>query len=311
MSPLRIRFRHLQTFLEVARQKSVSIAAEMLHVSQPAVTKTIRELEDILDTRLVEKEGRGIRITRAGEVFLRHASASIDAVRQGVDSLKREGGTRGPTLRVGALPTVSARIMPDAVEQFLKETEGAGIRVITGENRVLFNQLKTGDLDIVVGRLAAPEHMSGLVFEHLYSEEITLTVRNGHPLLQAQQLDFGRIRDFPVLMPPPGSIIRPFVERLLIAYGITDLPHQIETVSDSFGRAFVRKTDALWFISTGVIANDLNDGTLVALPLSKVGTSGSVGLTLRADAPISAPLSMLMHTIREAAKSESDDSSVQ
>lgn len=69
MSQLRVRFRHLQTFLEVARQKSVSTAAEMLHVSQPAVTKTIRELEAILGTKLVEKDGRGIRISRQGEVL--------------------------------------------------------------------------------------------------------------------------------------------------------------------------------------------------------------------------------------------------
>jgi LysR family pca operon transcriptional activator len=276
----------------------------MLHVSQPAVTKTIRELESILDTRLIERDGRGIRITRAGEIFLRHAGASIDAVRQGVDSIKSAIGGRGPTVRIGALPTVSAKIMPRAVELFLNEDSGAGIRVVTGENRVLLNQLRTGDLDIVVGRLAAPELMSGLSFEHLYSEEITLVARKGHPLLRAPQIDFRRIGDFVVLMPPPGSIIRPFVERLLITYGVGDLPRQVETVSDSFGRAFVRQTDALWFISAGVVANDLAGGAFEALPLGMAETRGSVGLTMRADAPVSVQLSMLMGAIREAASNQ-------
>ena len=63
----RIKFRHLQTFVEVSRQKSVMKAAELLHVSQPAVTKTIRELEEVLGVSVFERDGRGIRITRYGE----------------------------------------------------------------------------------------------------------------------------------------------------------------------------------------------------------------------------------------------------
>src|SRR5690606_33927176 len=115
----RIKFRHLQTFLEVARQKSVGRAAEILHVSQPAVTKTIRELEAELNAALFEKDGRGIRITRYGEVFLRHAGQSIAAVQQGIDSVQRAQQTAGPPVRIGALPTVSSRIMPSAIQLFV------------------------------------------------------------------------------------------------------------------------------------------------------------------------------------------------
>ncbi len=71
----RVKFRHLQTFVEVARQKSVMKAAELLHVSQPAVTKTIRELEEVLGVAVFEKDGRGIRITRYGEAFLKHRAS--------------------------------------------------------------------------------------------------------------------------------------------------------------------------------------------------------------------------------------------
>lgn len=297
----RIRFRHLTTFLEVARQKSVSQAAEILHVSQPAVTKTIRELEAILETPLLEKDGRGIRITRQGEVFLRHAGASVAAIRQGVDSVRREGGGRGPTVRVGALPTVAASVMPAAVQRFLEASDGDGIRIVTGQNMVLLNQLRVGDLDLVVGRLAAPDQMTALAFEHLYSERIGLVVRPGHPLFAAKHVEFERIVDFPVLMPPPGSIIRPFVDRLLLMHGIGDIPQQVETVSDSFGRAFVRQSDAIWVISQGVVADELADGSLRALPVDTVETQGSVGLTTRADAPVSAQMLMLMSAIREAA----------
>ena len=86
----RIKFRHLQAFMEVARQKSVNRAAELLHISQPAVTKTIRELEDILAVALLERDGRGIRLTSHGEVFMRYAGATLTALRQAVDSVAKE-----------------------------------------------------------------------------------------------------------------------------------------------------------------------------------------------------------------------------
>ena len=301
MIDARVKFRHLQTFVEVARQKSVMKAADLLHVSQPAVTKTIRELEEVLGVSVFERDGRGIKITRYGEAFLRHAGAALTALRQGLDSVSQERSGDGPPVRIGALPTVSTRIMPQAMANFLKEETGSRIKIVTGENAVLLEQLRVGDLDLVVGRLAAPEQMKGFSFEHLYSEQVVFAVRSGHPLLPAQQPVFDNLGVYPVLMPTRASIIRPFVERFLITNGIASLPNQIETVSDSFGRAFVRASDAIWIISAGVVAGDIEDGVLAALPIDTSETKGPVGLTMRANAIPSMPLAILMQTIREAA----------
>ena len=297
----RVKFRHLHTFVEVARQKSVVKAAEILHVSQPAVTKTIRELEEALGVAMFERDGRGIRITRYGEVFLRHAGAALTALRQGVDSVSQELFDSAPPVRIGALPTVSTRVMPRAMTLFLAEKTGSRVKIVTGDNAVLMEQLRVGELDLVVGRLALPEKMTGLSFEHLYSEQVVFTVRAGHPLLDAKRSIFEGFADYPVLMPTRGSIIRPSVEQFLIANGVASLPTQVETVSDAFGRAFVRSSDAIWIISTGVVAADIEDGVLATLPIDTSETRGPVGLTIRADANPSTPLSILMQTIRQAA----------
>ena len=300
----RIKFRHLQTFVEVARQRSVMKAAELLHVSQPAVTKTIRELEDVLGVSVVERDGRGIKITRYGEVFLKHAGAALTALRQGFDSVSQALSGNAAPIRIGALPTVSTRIMPKAMRLFLDEGTAARIKIVTGENAVLLEQLRVGDLDLVVGRLAAPEKMAGFSFEHLYSEKVVFCVRAGHPLLSAGSA-FAGLDAHPVLMPTRASIIRPFVDRFLITNGIAGLPNQIETVSDAFGRAFVRESDAIWIISEGVVAADIVEGTLAALPIDTSETKGPVGLTMRTDATPSMPLAILMQAIREVAGSVS------
>lgn len=297
----RIKFRHLQAFVEVARQKSVNKAAELLHVSQPAVTKTIRELEDMLGVALFERDGRGIRMTRYGEVFQRHAGATMTALRQAVDSVSQEAARAGAPVRVGALPTVSARIMPWAMTRFLAEGTATPVKIVTGENAVLLEQLRVGDLDLVVGRLAAPDKMTGLSFEHLYSERVLFVVRADHPLLAPGTNLFDRLQDFPLLMPTRNSVIRPVVEQFLIAHGVSVPATQIETVSDSFGRAYLRMSDAVWIISEGVVAGDIADGVLAALPLDTDDTRGPVGLTMRTDTLPSLALTLLTNAIRDAA----------
>ena len=295
----RVKFRHLQTFLEVAGQRSVGKAADALAITQPAVTRTIRELEDILGVSLFEREGRGIRISHFGEVFLKHAGESLAAVQRGIDSVAQARTFEGPPVRIGTLPTASATFMPDVVAQFLNGGTGSPVTIVSGENRFLLDSLRRGELDLVVGRLAAPEVMSGLSFEPLYSEEVTIVVGAGHPLLARRNFSLRALSDYTVLMPTRGSVIRPFVDRLLLSNGIPDLPHIIETVSDSFGRAYIARNPAAWIISRGVVADDIASGRFAALSLDMRETRGAVGLTTPAETDPSASLTLMKQTIRD------------
>lgn len=295
----RIKFRHLQTFIEVARQKSVGKAADVLTITQPAVTRTIRELEEYLGATLFERDGRGIRISPFGDVFLKHAGESIAAVRRGVDSIAQAKRSVGPPLRVGALPTASASLMPGAIAEFLKAGTGSRATIVTGENRWLLDALRIGELDLVVGRLAAAERMTGLHFEPLYAEDVVFVVRAGHPLLRRTPFSMAEVVGYTVLLPTPGSVIRPFVDRLLLTNGIGELANVVETVSDSFGRAFVEAHDAIWIISRGVVGSEIDAGRFVALDVDTRETRGAVGLTTRSDETPSLALSILMATIRD------------
>lgn len=298
----RLSLRHLRTFVEVARGSSVVRAASKLNVSQPAVTKTIRELESLLGVALFERHGRGLRITGAGEVFLRHAHVAMTTIRQGFDHAAGQGAKAADRIRIGVLPTASARLMPPAISLFLTKKTDVEIKIISGENAMMLEQLRNNSLDLVVGRLAEPEKMIGFFFEHLYSERIVFAVRRGHPLLSAVGDLMARMGDYPVLMPTRTSVIRPFVERYFIANGTPDPPIQIETVSEGFGRAFVADTDAVWIISEGVVAKDVADGRLAILDLDTAETLGAVGLTMRTGTTMSPSFEVLLGCIRAAAE---------
>jgi LysR family pca operon transcriptional activator len=136
---------------------------------------------------------------------------------------------------------------------------------------------------------------------------VSFIVRPGHPLLSLKPFDLQKFTEYTVLMPTEGSIIRPIVDRFLIANGIATISDQIETVSMAFGRRYTRMTDAVWIISRGVVAEDIDEGVLAELPVATQSTTGPVGLTTRADIPPSLPAIMLMQTVREAARAQIAD----
>lgn len=298
----RIKFRHLNCFLEVARQKRIAHAADALAISQPAVSKTLRELEDILQARLFDRTKRGVTLTANGDIFHKYASASITSLRQGLDSIALARMKGESALTIGVLPTVAASVMPEAVKQFKARNTETTIRIVTGPNTLLLGRLRVGELDMVVGRLAEATQMADLSFIHLYSENITFAARPGHPLLSKKNFELKDIAEYTVMLPTRESIIRPTVDQLLIANGIGKLPDRIETVSNAFGRHYTRQSDAIWIISNGVVKNDYEEGQLARLNIETVDTQGPVGLTTRQDAPTIKDLDILMELIKEVAE---------
>lgn len=294
-----IGYRHLRCFIEVARLSSVGQAAEVLAISQPAVSKTLRELEARLGTALFDRVGRRLRLTEAGLLFQKHAGLSLSELDRGVRALRAPERHRR-RLVVGVLPTVATRIVPRAVLAFAEAVPGGALRVTTGPNWVLLSQLRDGSLELVVGRLAAPDEMRGLVFEQLLVEPVVAVVRPGHPLVAAPGL---AVTDFPLVLPPPRAVIRPAVERFFLSVG-QEMPRAlVESVSLAVGRGLVQASDAVWFISRGVVGEELRLGTVVALDLPGLPqVAGPVGLTRRAGAEPEAEVAALMAALREAAR---------
>lgn len=275
----RIKFRHIQCFVEVAREKSFKQAAEKLFLTQPAMSKTLKELESIIGAELMKRSRSGVSLTKQGEVFLHFAQMSLASLQQGLTGVQQEGRAARDVLTVGALPSVAAWLMPEVATEFAGLAPNAILRIMDGPHSYLTERLRLGELDLVIGRMGRPDDMQGISFTQLYSEEVVIVVRPGHPLLASP--DLSRIADWQVIYPPAGSAIRPLVERLMIANGIGELPNRLETVSGAFGRVYTSQSDAVWIISQGVVAKEIADGRLVALPFDMGITQGPVGLMVR------------------------------
>lgn len=281
----RIKFRHLQCFLAVAQHGSLQKASGALSITQPAVSKTLKELEALLAVRLFERGRRGAVLTRSGEAFARHAGASVSALKDAVASVApAHHGSEVVTL--GVLPTVAPQLMPALLLQLDSAGIGSSLRIHTASNPVLLMQLRQRELDLVIGRFAEPAYMLGLSFEHLYADPLVLAVQPGHPLLQDAALranPLTHLHAFTAILPTQGTAIRHAADSFLLARGLGQPERTIETLSVSVARAYALSSQSVWISPHGAVAQDLASGALVRLQVSTAGTEELVGLSLRAD----------------------------
>ncbi len=284
----RIKFRHLDAFSAIARAASFKLAADQMHLTQPAISKTLKELEDILGTTLLERSRAGVTLTPEGEVFLGFAEQSTAALQHGLRSIRARDAAAG-RLRVGALPSVASDLMPRAALIFADRHPDTLLEVHEGPHHDLTNRLRAGGLDLVVGRLGQPETMAGLGFQQLYTEAVVAVARPDSPA--ATLRDVAALDAFRLLYPPKDSAIRPLLARHLIAMGVPLFRNRIESASPGFARTIVlADPGTVWLISRGVVAADIAQGRLVALDLDMSGTLGAIGIMSRAEevAPVAA-----------------------
>lgn len=293
----RIKFRHIQCFVEICREGSFKAAAEALLLTQPAISKTLKELEDILGHRLLTRDRGGIALTPDGEVFLRFAKMSIAALQQGIDGMAQGAGQTQPVLSIGVLPSVAARLIPAVATRLGTVAPEALLRIVDGPIGYLLERLTLGSLDLVIGRMGPQEQMQGVSFAPLYGERIAFVVRAGHPMLERPSL--ADIAQWPVIYPVAGSAIRASVDRFMVEQGISDVPRRIETVSGAFGRVHVQNSDAIWIISESVVANEVENGLLATLPINTDTTLGQIGTMAREDWEFSAIARRFQRILRE------------
>ncbi|EJK4718310.1 LysR family transcriptional regulator, partial [Salmonella enterica] len=288
----RIRLRHLHTFVAVAQQGTLGRAAETLNLSQPALSKTLNELEQLTGTRLFERGRLGAQLTVPGEQFLTHAVKVLDALNTAGQALNRKEDASADVVRIGALPTAALGILPAAIGRFHQQQKSTSLQVATMNNTMLLAGLKSGEIDLGIGRMSDPELMGGLNYELLFLESLKLVVRPGHPLLQ-ETITLSRVMEWPVVVSPKGTVPRQNAEALLQSQGCKMPAGCIETLSASLSRQLTVDHDYVWFVPSGAVKEDLRQATLVSLPVPTQSAGEPIGILTRVDIPLSTGAQML------------------
>jgi len=294
-----LKLRHIRAVLDIAQMGSLSQVARAQGITQPALSRTLAEAETLLGATLFRREARRMVLTEQGALFRQHASLALQALETAASAL-HPGAGQG-RLTVGVLPTAATRLFPRIALRLRELAPDVLLSVITGPHSYLTGLLRDGTIDLMLGRLPGAREVAGLSFEHLYDEEVVLVARAGHPLATDTKAALARC---PLILPPEGAIIRGAVDDYLVSLGLGPVDMAYETVALPLARGILLGSDALWFISVGVVAEDLERGDLVVVPTDARYLAGAVGITRRQAGKTGAAMDLLVQLAREGAKAE-------
>ena len=256
---------HLAIFHAVAEESSMSRGAERLCISQPAVSKQIKDLEAALGVTLFDRLPRGLRLTEAGEVLASQArrlfAVEADAARA-IAELK--GLVRG-RLTVGASLTIGDYLLPQILGAYHKRYPGITLRLEIANTQVIQQKLRENALDVGLTEGFAEE--ADLTAEVFGQDELVAVVPPGHSLLRESAVSAARLCAEPFLMREPGSGTRDVVERALARHGIAVQPAMSLGSTEAIKRG-VASGLGVAIVSELALETEFSAGRLCPLALS-------------------------------------------
>ncbi|MHC5541233.1 LysR substrate-binding domain-containing protein [Singulisphaera rosea] len=209
-----MEIRNLRCFLAVAELESFTLAAKKMHMSQSNLSRHIKELELRVGVPLIERSGRGVRLTMAGNVLRDHASRAIRVLDDAIPAIADLDNLSRGQVAVGVVQVLDHLLVPRVVSHFTRAHPGIGIRVDRLWQLDMEASLKSGDLDLGIG--LDPPRTPGVEFELLLSTDFVVIVPDGHPLADKPSVRLSELtRESLILVPRKGSWLRWYTDEAL------------------------------------------------------------------------------------------------
>ena len=294
----RVSIRQLRLVVAMAEGGSMVRAGEATGVTQPSVTKAIHDLERELGVALFERGNRGVTPTIYGEALVRHAQRVLAQLAHAAEEIDDLSHGTGGRIAVGTLLAASAWLLPKAIARLRVERPRVIVDVVEGTDDRLRPMLLRGDLDMVVGRLNELHHRIGIHQEPIYTEEIVIVARPGHPLALNRRPSLPDLLAADWILPPPETTLRRQIEKAFFDAGLEPPRCMVQSVSLLTNRQLLYESDLIGAWPRGVAADDLAAGRLTALPVRLNEILGPVGVSTRKSARLSPAADALLSLLR-------------
>ncbi len=275
----RLRLHLLRAVDAIETHRSLLKASAALGLSQPALTKNLQELEEVLQLRLFDRHTRGVHPTEAGAVFVRSARRVLAELRRLDEELDLLSAPGGGMVALGALPVAAAGVLPGALTRLKDTHPQMRVRLQQGRTEELLPLLASGEIDLIVGRLYEPPVPDGFEREALWTEPISILARPGHPLFSAARVTPDELRRYDLVLPTITQRVGQEIEGLLAALGLTP-DASLRSSSYGFIREMLHGTDLLSAMPRLMLVGDLLRGTLRVVPLPITAPDRPAGLIL-------------------------------
>lgn len=294
-----LKARQLKLVVAIDDLGSLKNVAETTHITLPAVSKALAELEKGLGLELFTRTTQGLRPTIYGECLIRYARSILTDLQQARDELKALTSGSGGKVNIGVYPASSSVLVPKALAMLKQRSPATNVLVIEGTSPVLLPQLWEGKLDLVIGRLPPHRPSSGFDEKPLLEEQLMIVTGPKHPLARRKRIQWEELQHYPWVLPPATLQMREPLERVLSQHGLELERNYIETASVHLTRAYLYQTDAIAVLARAAAQDRIQPLTI--LPLTLPSILRSAGVQWNRNRPLTPAAQILMDCLEETA----------
>jgi DNA-binding transcriptional LysR family regulator len=257
--------RHLRLFCEIVDQRSFSLAAEYMHITQPAASLRVRSLERELGVQLLDRSGRDVTPTDAGEVLYRHARQIIDLDDEARVEIMNLGELAGGRVTIGASTGPGEHLLPGLITEFKRAHPGIDLSLRVTDSREVIDLVLGRELELgVVGAVSGHSELAVAPFAR---DEIVVVCAPTHRWAGAGEVAFDELLSEPVVLQQPGAGVRAVVDAALRERGVN--PAQLNVflelgLNESVKHA-VMAGAGVTYLSKFAVRTDLRNGTLAVV----------------------------------------------
>ncbi|KQR11546.1 LysR substrate-binding domain-containing protein [Xanthomonas nasturtii] len=284
----RIKVRHLRVIEALDRQKSLLRASRVLNVTQPALTRALQEIEEIVGAPLFERHSRGVRPNAMGEVLVQTAHVVLGQLRRAQDTFEGLLQDDALTITVGALPVAASGLLPSVLAALYRAEPTLRVRLLHGRTDELLPKLAGNEVDLVVGRLYPLARYDALVRKVLYQDPIALVARSDHPLFANGPVRIAEAAAYRQVLPTLSQHVERDVAQVMREHGLATRD-QLRSSSASFTREILLGTDSIAVMPSMMVAGDIARGELRAFQLQQPSQARAGGVIYRDSSAILKP----------------------
>ncbi|MGI4856110.1 MAG: LysR family transcriptional regulator, partial [Janthinobacterium lividum] len=281
----RLKTRQLLLLATMDEEGNVRRAAEVIGMAQPAASKLLKDLEDMLGVSLFDRTPQGMRPTVYGEVMIRHARMVLSDLSHAYDEISSLRAGLAGEVRIGTIAVAGASLVARAVARIKRDYPRLQVSIQVETSNLLLPLLAQGDLDIMIGRMLegqTPAHNGrnygrnyglnhgldlGLKYEPLGREPLCLVVRPGHPLLAERALSLAALCGEAWILHPSGSVLRHRIDMLFASLGLAPPLNVVNTGSLPVIASLLEQSDMLAVLPTEIARQYEGYGVMRILPL--------------------------------------------
>ena len=297
-----LKLRHLQMLVALDQFRHLGRAAEFLSVTQPAVSKTLAEIENMFGMPLFDRSTRGTEPTAAGASVVRFARSVLAGYERTRDEIAAEASGAIGRTSVGAMVAATPVLLAQAVERLKSRSSRTTVLIDEGDLTRLLPRLRLGELDLFVGRLEPGYASPDLETEPLYEDAMAAVVHPDHPLAHKRRPAWADIAAQPCVLPPPWASLRVKLEQQFFAHGLHPPADIIESASFLSQVTFMHQRGAVAFMADTVARYYVQRGVVAMLRLQVGVELPPVGLITLRGQRVTPATGLLVECLREVVK---------